>query len=85
MVENIKKIRRLLTGTVVSIKAEKTVTVLVTRKYQHALYKKMITEKKKYLAHDENNTCAAGDIVQIQECAPISKRKKWFVKVSVTK
>jgi small subunit ribosomal protein S17 len=63
-----KKNKRILTGTVVSNKAEKTVSVLVTRKY---------------LAHDENNEFAIGDVVRIQECAPISKRKKWFVKEKV--
>jgi len=77
------KIRREMVGTVVSAKLDKTVTVLVTRKYQHALYKKMITERKKYLAHNEENDCQVGDVVRLQECAPISKRKKWFVKEKV--
>ncbi len=78
------KRRRVLTGTVVTNGAEKTVSVLVLRRYQHALYKKMVTARKKYLAHDENNQCNVGDVVRIQECAPISKRKKWFVKEVVS-
>jgi len=82
MGENVKN-KRILTGTVVSSSADKTVTVLVTRKYKNPLYKKMVTARKKYLAHDEENTCKNGDTVRIQESAPISKRKKWFVKEKI--
>ncbi len=78
-----KKSRRTVSGTVINATADKTVKVLVTRKYQHPLYKKMITERKKYLAHDEENLCNVGDIVNLQECAPVSKKKKWFVKERV--
>ena len=82
MVE-VKKVRRTVRGTVVGASSDKTVKVLVTRKYQHALYRKMVTEKKNYLAHDEKNLCAIGDVVTLQECAPVSKKKKWFVKERV--
>lgn len=72
--------KRTLTGTIVSDTMDKTVAVRVTRRYKHALYKKMVTARKKYLAHDKDNEFKVGDIVRIQECAPISKRKTWFVK-----
>ena len=71
--------RRILQGTVVSDKADKTVVVQVDRRIQHPLYKKFIRRSKKYLAHDEGNTYKEGDVVQIQECRPISKRKTWEV------
>lgn len=72
-----------LTGTVVSDAMDKTVSVRVTRRFKHSLYKKMVTARKKYLAHDEENQYKIGDIVKIQECAPISKRKMWFVKEKI--
>ncbi|MGB4058127.1 MAG: 30S ribosomal protein S17 [Alphaproteobacteria bacterium] len=71
--------RRILEGEVVSDKQEKTVTVLVERKYMHPVYKKYIRKTDKYAAHDEHNQFKAGDMVQIQECRPISKRKRWTV------
>jgi len=58
---------------------DKTVTVLVDRRVMHPLYKKFIRRSKKYAAHDENNECHVGDMVRIEECAPISKRKTWAV------
>jgi small subunit ribosomal protein S17 len=78
-----EKTKRTLTGTVVSDAMEKTVAVQVTRRYKHTLYKKMVTARKKYLAHDEQGQYKVGDIVKIQECAPISKRKTWFVKEKI--
>jgi small subunit ribosomal protein S17 len=66
-------------GVVVSNKMDKSVVVNVERRTQHPLYKKFIRRSKKYLAHDENNVCKEGDVVQIQECRPISKRKSWEV------
>ena len=69
--------KRILIGTVVSDKTDKTVTVLVERKVQHPLYGKIIRRSKKYHAHDEANTAKAGEVVRIQECAPISKNKTW--------
>ena len=71
--------RRILEGTVVSDKMEKTVTVLVERKKLHPLYKKYIRSSTKYAAHDELNKFKPGDKVQIIECAPISKKKRWEV------
>lgn len=69
--------RRVLEGTVVSDKMDKTITVLVERRFMHPKYKKYLKRSTKYAAHDENNTCKEGDAVQIIECAPISKRKSW--------
>ena len=69
--------RRVLEGKVVSDKMDKTITVLVERRFMHPKYKKYIMRSTKYAAHDENNTVKEGDTVQIIECAPISKRKSW--------
>ena len=77
------KAKRILVGTVVSDAMDKTVTVRVTRRFKHPLYKKVVTARKKYLAHDEENAFHEGDIVRIQECAPISKRKTLFVKEKI--
>ena len=71
--------KRVLTGRVVSDKMDKTITVLVERRIMHPLYKKFIRRSKKYAAHDEANVCVEGDLVRIEECAPISKRKTWIV------
>ena len=71
--------KRVLTGRVVSDKMDKTVTVLVERRVMHPLYKKFIRRSKKYAAHDEANLCKEGDVVQIEECPPLSKRKAWMV------
>lgn len=71
--------KRVLQGTVVSDKADKTVVVLVERKVPHPLYGKIIRRSKKYHAHDEENVFKAGDIVRIEECAPLSKLKTWRV------
>jgi small subunit ribosomal protein S17 len=71
--------RRILQGTVVSDKTDKTVTVIVTRRVMHPMYKKFITRSKKYAAHDELNACKIGDSVKIRECRPLSKTKRWEV------
>ncbi|WP_419895754.1 30S ribosomal protein S17 [Roseomonas sp. USHLN139] len=71
--------KRVLTGRVVSDKMDKTVTVLVERRVMHPLYKKFIRRSKKYAAHDDANLCKEGDVVSIEECRPISKRKTWLV------
>ena len=71
--------KRILTGTVVSSKTDKTIVVKVTRRVQHKLYKKIISQSKKYHAHDENNSFKVGDIVKIIESKPISKLKSWKV------
>jgi len=71
--------KRVLSGRVTSDKMDKTVTVLVDRRVMHPIYKKFIRQSKKYAAHDEANTCKVGDLVRIEECPPISKRKTWLV------
>lgn len=73
--------RRILEGVVTSDKMDKTVTVLVERRYMHPVYKKYLKKSDKFAAHDENNTFKTGDKVQIIECRPISKRKSWTVLV----
>ena len=71
--------RRVLQGVVVSDKAEKTVTVLVERRFMHPVYKKFIKRSKRYHAHDETDLMKTGDKVRIRECRPISKTKTWEV------
>ena len=71
--------RRELQGVVTSDVCDKTVTVLVSRRVMHPLYKKFIVRSKKYLAHDETNQIKTGAKVTIRECRPISKRKRWEV------
>ena len=71
--------KRVLTGTVVSDKTDKTVVVSVERRVKHPLYGKIIKRSKKYHAHDEGNEFKAGETVRIEETAPISKLKTWKV------
>jgi small subunit ribosomal protein S17 len=71
--------KRVLIGTVVSDKTDKTVTVLVERKVKHPLYGKIIRRSKKYHAHDEDNAFKTGERVRIEETKPISKTKTWRV------
>ena len=71
--------KRILTGTVVSDKGDKTVVVNVERKVKHPLYGKIIRRSKKYHAHDENNEISMGETVRIEETRPISKLKTWKV------
>ena len=71
--------KKILNGIVVSDKPDKTITVLVERKYQHPLFKKVVKGRKKYSAHDENNKFKVGDKVSIIECKPYSKNKKFEV------
>ena len=71
--------KRVLTGTVVSDKGDKTIVVRVERRVKHPLYGKIIKLSKKYHAHDADNAFRAGEIVRIEECAPISKLKTWTV------
>ena len=71
--------KRILIGTVVSDKTDKTVTVLVERKVKHPLYGKIIRRSKKYHAHDEGNEFKPGDTVRIEETRPMSKTKTWKV------
>ena len=71
--------KRTLTGRVVSDKMEKTVTVLIERRVKHPLYGKIMTQSKKYHAHDEKNEFHEGDLVIIEECRPLAKTKGWRV------
>ena len=71
--------KRTLNGRVVSDKMTKTVTVLVERRVKHPLYGKFVTRTKKYHAHDENGESHEGDVVEIEECRPLSKTKAWRV------
>ena len=73
--------RRVLRGTVVSDKADKSIVVRVERRIKHPLYKKYIMRSSKFMAHDVDNRHKVGDIVRIRECRPISKRKHWEVVV----
>ena len=71
--------KRILSGVVISSNLNKTITVNVTRRIKHKLYKKIIRQTKKYHAHDENNDYKIGDTVSIIETKPVSKLKKWKV------
>ena len=71
--------KRILTGTVTSDANEQTVTVSVERRFKHPVMQKTIRKSKKYRAHDPQNTFKTGDTVRIQECAPVSKSKRWEV------
>ncbi len=76
--------KRILIGTVVSDKTDKTVVVKVERKVKHPLYGKIIRRSKKYHAHDEDNSFKIGEIVRIEETRPLSKLKNWKVIERVT-
>ncbi len=78
-VREVRRTKRVLQGTCVSDKGDKTVVVLVERKVAHPVYGKIIRRSKKYHAHDEGNVIKAGDTVRIEECAPMSKLKTWKV------
>jgi small subunit ribosomal protein S17 len=74
--------KRVLQGTVVSDTNEKTVVVRVDRAFTHPVMKKTVRRSKKYHAHDEGNVAKVGDVVWIEESAPISKNKRWVLKPS---
>jgi len=76
--------RKIRTGTVVSNRMDKTVSVAIVQSYQHPLYKKVVRSTKKILAHDEQNNCKVGDVIQVIESRPISKRKRWRVQSVIT-
>ena len=67
-------------GIVVSNKAEKTIIVVIQRRYQHPKYGKILIKSKRYMAHDENNQAKSGDIVLLQETPPLSRCKRWNLK-----
>ncbi len=77
--------KRKLEGIVVSNKAEKSVVVEVERKFLHPRYRKTVRSHKKYLAHDEHNTCNPGDRVVIVESRPLSRRKRWVMERVVSR
>ena len=79
MSEQVQKVRRALVGRVVSDKMQKTVTVLVESRVKHPLYGKIITRSAKYHAHVEDAIASQGDLVEIEECRPISRTKTWRV------
>ncbi len=76
---------RTLTGRVISDKMNKSITVLVERKVKHPLYKKYVRRSTKVHVHDENNECRTGDVVDIEECRPLSKSKSWRLHKVVTR
>jgi len=80
-----KAIIQTATGRVVSDKMNKTVTVLVERRVKHPIYGKVVTRSSKYHAHDENNECKLGDLVEIESCRKVAKTKGWRVKRLVEK
>jgi small subunit ribosomal protein S17 len=71
---------RTVTGTVVSNKMDKTITVLIERRVQHPVYGKVVRRSSKIHAHDEENACSIGDTVTVSECRPLSKSKTWMLK-----
>jgi small subunit ribosomal protein S17 len=70
--------KRVLQGVVVSDKNDKTIVVLVERRFTHPVMKKTVRRTKKYHAHDEQNVAKVGDVVRIEECRPISRNKTWL-------
>ncbi len=75
-----EKVTRTVTGTVVSNRMDKTITVLVERRVQHPVYGKIIRRSSKVHAHDEENACGIGDTVTVAECRPLSRTKTWVLK-----
>ena len=72
-----RNLRKERIGVVTGDKMQKSITVVVQRRFKHPVYGKFITKSKRYIAHDEKDTCKMGDTVKIAETKPISKRKKW--------
>lgn len=79
MSESKNKMKKVRVGEVVSNKMQKTVAVLVARRFLDPHFKKYVSRKKKFLAHDEKQQCRLGDWVQIEETRPLSRRKSWKV------
>lgn len=77
--------RKTQEGRVVSDKMDKTVVVAVTRQIQHPAYGKYVRRTKKYMAHDQDNQCAIGDVVRIVETRPLSRHKRWQVQEIISK
>ena len=72
-----EKVLRTQTGSVISDRMDKTITVLIERKVKHPLYGKFVKKSTRLHVHDENNECSIGDVVRITECRPLSKSKSW--------
>lgn len=70
-------VKRIITGTVVSDKMDKTVVVSVERKFTHPTFKKVVKQTKKFKCHDEKNECSVGDFISMREVRPLSKTKRW--------
>ncbi len=71
------KLKKTRIGVVASSAMDKSITVTVERKLRHPIYGKFVKKSKKFMAHDENNECNAGDLVKITESRPLSRRKRW--------
>jgi small subunit ribosomal protein S17 len=78
-------IRRVISGVVTSTKMNKTVVVTVSRRYRDKRFHKFISRRVRYKAHDENNTCQLGDVVELVESRPYSKTKRWRVSRTVAR
>ena len=76
---------RSVVGKVVSAGMDKTISVLVERQVEHPLYRKFVRKSSKIFAHDEQNSCSDGDIVSIEECRPLSKKKSWRLQEIIEK
>jgi small subunit ribosomal protein S17 len=72
-----QELGRTVTGKVISNKADKSITVMIERRVKHPVYGKFLRRSTKLMAHDQDNQCREGDIVTIEECRPLSKRKSW--------
>jgi small subunit ribosomal protein S17 len=75
--QEVEKIKKIITGTVVSNKMDKTVVVSVERKFIHRTFKKVVKRTKKFRCHDEKNECSVGDFISMREVRPLSKTKRW--------
>jgi small subunit ribosomal protein S17 len=80
-----RKLRKIRQGVVVSDKMNQSIVVRVDRTVRHRLYKKVLRRSKRYMAHDQENTCRVGDVVRIMECRPISRNKRWRLMEVVSK
>lgn len=77
MVSEDRSRRKTVVGRVIRNQMDKTVTVVVNRRFRHPLYKKYVSRTSKFMVHDEKNACKIGDMVRIMEIRPLSKKKRW--------
>jgi small subunit ribosomal protein S17 len=84
-VSEVVNVPRSVVGKVVSAGMDKTISVLVERQVEHPLYRKFVRKSSKIFAHDEENSCSNGDIVSIEECRPLSKKKSWRLQKIIEK